>query len=59
MDQDDDKHTEKVADENINVPSPRFGSVMAVKQGILYLFGGMVEDGDVTYTLKDFYCLGK
>eukprot|EP00095_Tigriopus_kingsejongensis_P008096 maker-scaffold590_size129399-snap-gene-0.28 protein:Tk08096 transcript:maker-scaffold590_size129399-snap-gene-0.28-mRNA-1 annotation:"kelch domain-containing protein 4" len=39
------------------VPSPRFSSGLAVKQGILYLFGGLVEDGDKQYTLKDFYAL--
>jgi len=40
-------------------PFPRFGSLMTVKQGILYLFGGTIEDGDVTYTLKDLYSIGK
>ena len=42
-------------------PSPRFGSAMAFgRQGqTLYLFGGMVEDGDKQYTLKDLYSLGK
>ena len=41
------------------VPSPRFSAGMTFKQGILYLFGGTFEDGEVTYTLKDFYCLGE
>ena len=40
-------------------PSPRFSAGMTFKQGLLYLFGGTFEDGEVTYTLKDFYCLGK
>ena len=39
--------------------SPRFGSALCVKQNLLYLFGGMVEDGDKQYTLNDFYTLGK
>ncbi len=39
-------------------PSPRFGSSMTVKGGVLYLYGGMVEDGDKQFTLKDFYSLG-
>ncbi len=39
-------------------PPPRFGAGLAVKQGKLYAYGGMVEDGDVTYTLKDFYSIG-
>ena len=31
---------------------------MAVaKSGQLFLFGGMVEDGDKQITLNDFYCL--
>jgi phosphopantothenoylcysteine synthetase/decarboxylase len=39
--------------------SPRFSAQLAVKQGSLYLFGGLVEDGDKQITLNDFYCLGK
>lgn len=40
-------------------PSPRFGAQLAVKQGILYLFGGMVEDSnDRQLTHKDLYSLG-
>lgn len=42
----------------INCPGPRFGAAMAVKQGMLYLYGGTIEEGEVTYALKDFYCLG-
>ena len=39
-------------------PSPRFGAQMAIKQGILYLFGGLVEDSnDRQFTHKDLYCL--
>ena len=39
-------------------PSPRFGSALAIRQGILYLFGGMFEDEeDRQLTLKDFYSL--
>ena len=41
-------------------PTPRFGASMAVaKSGQLFLFGGMVEDGDKSITLNDFYCLGE
>ena len=40
-------------------PSPRFGAQMAIKQGILYLFGGLVEDSnDRQFTHKDLYALG-
>ena len=32
---------------------------MAIKQGILYLFGGLVEDSnDRQFTHKDLYALG-
>ncbi|XP_059089404.1 kelch domain-containing protein 4-like [Tigriopus californicus] len=39
------------------IPPPRFGSGLAVKQGDLFMFGGVMEDGDKQYTLKDFYSL--
>ena len=40
-------------------PSPRFGSHLAIKQGLLYLFGGVVEDdNDRQLTHKDLYSLG-
>jgi hypothetical protein len=40
-------------------PSPRFGAHLAVKQGMIFLFGGMVEDAnDRQLTHKDLYCLG-
>ncbi|XP_048515563.1 kelch domain-containing protein 4 isoform X2 [Athalia rosae] len=38
-------------------PSPRINPGLVVKHGVLYLFGGMVEDGDRQYTLNDFYKL--
>lgn len=42
----------------INCPSPRFGSSLAIDKGLLYLFGGMVEDSnDKQLTHKDFYVL--
>lgn len=43
---------------NIFTPSPRINPGLAVKQNTLYLYGGMFEDGDRTYTLNDFYSLG-
>jgi hypothetical protein len=43
---------------SVNKPSPRFGSGLAFTKGTLYLFGGLFEQGDVTFTLKDFYSLG-
>ncbi|KAJ8302928.1 hypothetical protein KUTeg_019324 [Tegillarca granosa] len=39
------------------VPSCRFGSLVAVKDNILYLYGGMCEIGDKLLTYADFYSL--
>lgn len=39
-------------------PSPRMNAGMVVKNNILYLYGGLVEEGDRQYTLCDFYSLG-
>ncbi|XP_040838192.1 kelch domain-containing protein 4 isoform X2 [Ochotona curzoniae] len=38
-------------------PSPRSHAMLAVKHGILYLYGGMFEAGDRQVTLGDLYCL--
>ena len=35
------------------------GSGLCVKHGVLYLYGGIVEDGDKQYTLNDMFSLGK
>jgi len=43
---------------DVGGPSPRFGSSMCIRQGVLYLFGGMYEDEeDRQLTFKDFYSL--
>lgn len=39
-------------------PSPRMNCGLAVKHGVLYLYGGMFEDGDRQLTLSDLYSLG-
>lgn len=39
------------------VPVPRMGSCMAIKHGVLYLYGGMFEDNDRQFTLSDMYAL--
>jgi len=39
-------------------PSPRMNAGMVMKHNILYLYGGLVEEGDRQYTLCDFYSLG-
>ncbi|XP_061197077.1 kelch domain-containing protein 4-like [Saccostrea echinata] len=38
-------------------PHPRMGPLMVVKNGILFLYGGMFEKGDKQFTFKDFYSL--
>ncbi|CAJ0937755.1 unnamed protein product [Ranitomeya imitator] len=38
-------------------PSPRSSAMMAVRQGILYVYGGMFEVGDRQFTLNDLYSL--
>ncbi|MEE6500439.1 hypothetical protein FKM82_003781 [Ascaphus truei] len=38
-------------------PCPRSNAMMAVKQGVLYVYGGMFEVGDRQFTLNDLYSL--
>lgn len=38
-------------------PSPRINCGLAIKHGVLYLFGGMFEDGDKQITFNDLYSL--
>lgn len=38
-------------------PSPRINCGLAVKHGVLYLYGGMFEDGDKQVTFSDFYSI--
>ncbi|WAR12766.1 KLDC4-like protein [Mya arenaria] len=42
---------------NVFMPAPRMNALMAVKNGVLYLYGGIFEDGDKQYTLSDMYSL--
>lgn len=44
---------------SINSPSPRMKSGLTVCKGNLYVYGGIVEDGNKQVTLADFYSLGK
>ncbi|ESO83105.1 hypothetical protein LOTGIDRAFT_169748 [Lottia gigantea] len=39
------------------LPSPRMNCALCVKGSILYLYGGLVEDGGKQITLADFYSL--
>ncbi|XP_029422982.1 kelch domain-containing protein 4 isoform X2 [Nannospalax galili] len=38
-------------------PCPRSNAMLAVKHGLLYVYGGMFEAGDRQVTLNDLYCL--
>ncbi|XP_042892995.1 kelch domain-containing protein 4-like [Penaeus japonicus] len=45
------------ASAEVFMPPPRINAGMVVKKGILYLYGGIYEDGDKQLTLGDFYAL--
>ncbi|KAG8508167.1 Kelch domain-containing protein 4 [Galemys pyrenaicus] len=55
--QSDDEDSPEDADSPLREPSPRSNAMLAVKQGRLYLYGGMFETGDRQVTLSDLYCL--
>ncbi|XP_029463892.1 kelch domain-containing protein 4 [Rhinatrema bivittatum] len=38
-------------------PHPRSNAMVAVKHGLLYVYGGMFEVGDRQFTLNDLYCI--
>ncbi|XP_031513896.1 kelch domain-containing protein 4 isoform X1 [Papio anubis] len=38
-------------------PCPRSNTMLAVKHGVLYVYGGMFEAGDRQVTLSDLHCL--
>lgn len=40
-------------------PCSRMSCCIAIKRNILYLFGGLYEDGEKQLTFGDFYSLGK
>lgn len=44
-------------DIEVFTPRPRMSAGMAVKHGVLYLYGGLFEQDEVQYTLADFYAL--
>ncbi|XP_018331118.1 kelch domain-containing protein 4 [Agrilus planipennis] len=45
--------------ENLNLfwPTPRMNAGLAIKYSVLYVFGGIYEDGNRQLTLNDFYAL--
>ncbi|XP_034190828.1 kelch domain-containing protein 4 isoform X1 [Osmia lignaria lignaria] len=48
---------QEITQKDVFMPCPRINAALAVKHNILYLHGGMFEDGDRQYTLNDFYSL--
>ncbi|KAI5712697.1 hypothetical protein M8J75_010532 [Diaphorina citri] len=44
-------------DTAVFTPRPRMSCGMAVKHGVLYVYGGLYEQDEVQYTLADFYAL--
>lgn len=38
-------------------PCPRSNAMLAVKHGVLYVYGGMFEVGDRQFTLNDLYSI--
>jgi hypothetical protein len=38
-------------------PRPRMNPIMTIRNGVLFLWGGIIEDGDKQFTLSDFYAL--
>lgn len=38
-------------------PCPRSNAMLAVKHGVLYVYGGMFEVGDRQFTLNDLYAI--
>lgn len=46
-----------ISEVQIFQPSPRMNCGIAIKHGILYLYGGMREEGSKQITLNDFYAL--
>lgn len=54
---DNDEQSYVICETKFFQPSPRMNCGLAVKHGVLYLYGGMFEDGDKQITFNDFYCL--
>ena len=56
----DDGNQDTVAMEtelNLFTPRARMGSLLVVKNNVLYMYGGMWEAGDKQFTFGDFYSL--
>uniref|UniRef100_A0A8C8ZBB0 Kelch domain containing 4 n=1 Tax=Prolemur simus TaxID=1328070 RepID=A0A8C8ZBB0_PROSS len=55
--QPEDEDSPEEASSPVVEPSPRSNAMLAVKHGVLYVYGGMFEAGDRQVTLSDLYCL--
>ncbi|XP_019960447.2 kelch domain-containing protein 4 [Paralichthys olivaceus] len=55
--EDENDEEEDEASVNLVEPCPRSSAMATVRQGKLFLFGGMFEVGDRQFTLNDFYSL--
>ncbi|CAL8358567.1 unnamed protein product [Lota lota] len=54
---DDEEEEDDEASAPLVEPCSRCSAMATVRQGKLYLYGGMFEVGDRQFTLNDFYCL--
>ncbi|XP_054633646.1 kelch domain-containing protein 4 isoform X2 [Dunckerocampus dactyliophorus] len=55
--EDEDEEEEDVSASALVEPCPRSSAMAAMRQGKLYLYGGMFEVGNRQFTLNDLYCL--
>lgn len=44
---------------SVCIPSPRMKAGLVICKGILYLYGGVFEEGDKQITYSDLYSIGK
>nr|CAD7392510.1 unnamed protein product [Timema cristinae] len=51
--------SEAAKNQHLFAPSPRMNCGLVIKDGVLYLYGGLIEDGDKQLTLSDFYSLNE
>nr|CAD7193542.1 unnamed protein product [Timema douglasi] len=49
--------SEAAKNQHLFTPSPRMNCGLVIKDGVLYLYGGLIEDGDKQLTMSDFYSL--
>jgi hypothetical protein len=61
MDSSDIDNSESVVNENLFVPQPRMGATLAVKNGVLYLYGGtnkfsFTTDSELSISEESMFC---